>query len=223
MRKKPSTYMLTSVSFGDRPSCLIAALALQMTAEMGKSQYPKAAEIVLNSTYVDDILDSLDTNLEVSQVSADVSSLIRPGGFEIKEWFISHENSTMKKANESPNREMHDSMHFGNLGINQVDDGGKVLGMSWNKSQDSFHFNVKLNFSEKKRKARSSPDICQEEIGQIHPHQMTKRQILSQVNGFYDPLGLASPVVLSAKIMMSELWKIEELGWDDSIPAAECK
>ena len=95
--KKASTYMLTSVSFGDRPSGTIAALALQMTAEMGKSQYPKAAEIVLNSTYVDDILDSLDTNLEVSQVSADVSSLIRPGGFEIKEWFISHENSTIKK------------------------------------------------------------------------------------------------------------------------------
>ena len=196
---------------------------------MGKYRYPQAAEVVLNSTYVDDIIDSLDTNDEAIQISRDISELIRPGGFKIKEWFISNDKSmnteiSQTKADDCRDIETTNTIHFGSTRItkDQQEDGGKVLGMTWNKQEDSFHFNVKLNFSEKKRKKRSSPDICQSEIGQILPHQMTKRQILSQVNGFYDPLGLASPVIIAAKIMMTELWKIEGLGWDDSIPANEC-
>lgn len=48
---------------------------------------------------------------------------------------------------------------------------------------------------------------------------MTKRMILSQINRVYDPLGLASPVTVRAKILMRELWTVEEkLDWDDPIP-----
>ena len=47
----------------------------------------------------------------------------------------------------------------------------------------------------------------------------TKRIILSQVNSIYDPLGLTGPFTVRAKILMRELWGIEnKLGRDDAIP-----
>ena len=44
--------------------------------------------------------------------------------------------------------------------------------------------------------------------------------VLSQVNGIYDPLGLATPMTIKMKIMMKRLWMedTKELGWDDPIP-----
>ena len=51
------------------------------------------------------------------------------------------------------------------------------------------------------------------------PTTITKRMILSQINRVYDPLGLASPVTVRAKILMRQLWTAEEsLDWDDPIP-----
>ena len=48
---------------------------------------------------------------------------------------------------------------------------------------------------------------------------MTKHMILSQVNGIYDPMGLASPFTVKAKILMRRLWASEmKLGWDDPMP-----
>ncbi|KAK3745438.1 hypothetical protein QZH41_005086 [Actinostola sp. cb2023] len=43
--------------------------------------------------------------------------------------------------------------------------------------------------------------------------------VLSQINGIYDPLGLAGPFTVRAKIMMRKLW-VEQphLDWDDPIP-----
>jgi len=39
------------------------------------------------------------------------------------------------------------------------------------------------------------------------------------VNSIYDPLGLAGPFTVRAKILMRQLWGIEEkLHWDDPIP-----
>lgn len=74
----------------------------------------------------------------------------------------------------------------------------KVLGVAWNPVNDQFCFKVKLNFSERKRKLRTEPDL---EPNQI-PVNLTKRKILSQINSVYDPLGLAGPFTVQAKIMM---------------------
>jgi hypothetical protein len=47
--------------------------------------------------------------------------------------------------------------------------------------------------------------------------ESTKRSILSLVARLYDPLGWASPIVISAKILMQELW-LQKLDWDSPIP-----
>ena len=66
-----------------------------------------------------------------------------------------------------------------------------------------------LNASKKQRNEKTHNDAS----------NPTKRIILSQVNSIYDQLGLAGPFTVRAKILMRELWGIEnKLGWDDAIP-----
>jgi hypothetical protein len=46
----------------------------------------------------------------------------------------------------------------------------------------------------------------------------TKRSILSCIAQIYDPLGLLSPCIIQAKIMLQKIW-LENLTWDESLPS----
>ena len=59
--REPDFYVIMSVSFADKPAGNIATLAMRKAAEMGKETYPKAANVIQNSTYVDDTIDSIDS------------------------------------------------------------------------------------------------------------------------------------------------------------------
>ncbi|XP_011860044.1 PREDICTED: uncharacterized protein LOC105557407 [Vollenhovia emeryi] len=72
----------------------------------------------------------------------------------------------------------------------------KILGLAWKPDQDTFHFSV-LDFS--------TPTL-------------TERKIASEIARLYDPLGLISPVLIKAKIILQELWLVK-IGWDDPIPS----
>ncbi|KAI4472461.1 hypothetical protein M0802_016801 [Mischocyttarus mexicanus] len=70
----------------------------------------------------------------------------------------------------------------------------KILGISWNSQKDVFTFDGTISF-----------------------HQaVTKRIILSEMAQLFDPLGLLSPVVIKAKILMQRLL-LEKVGWDDEL------
>ena len=215
LKRNPDIYTLTSVSFGDRPAGSIATTALMKTAEMGQITYPRAAEMVINNSYVDDLLDSFSDSQEARQVTKDVENMIRPGGFQMKQWVMTNED--IQSAYE---------LHLTPTTVNDSSVMGvqKVLGLKWDVKEDVFKFQVKLNFSLKKRKVRSGPNLIKSDINELSQALLTKRQILSQINGFYDPLGLASPVTLRAKIMMAKLFRLENkhLDWDEPIPSNLC-
>ena len=199
--RSPDIYVITSVSFGDKPAGAIAQLALRKTAESESDKYPQAADTLIKNTYMDDVLDSANSVHDAKKLTRDVDEVLSKGGFVIKKWTTTSETSGFRDMC---------------TGEKTVEEDSKVLGITWNAQTDEFGFKTKLNFSEKKRKIRSSPNLKQEEIRSRTPKDLTKRMILSQVNGIYDPLGLTTPFTIRAKMMMREL-SMENSGWDDPV------
>ena len=45
----------------------------------------------------------------------------------------------------------------------------------------------------------------------------TKRGILNMVSLIFDPMGLISPIIVKAKLLIQEIWR-RSLGWDEKLP-----
>lgn len=73
----------------------------------------------------------------------------------------------------------------------------KVLGVLWYPEKDVFQYKV--------HNLRSKNSLT------------TKRDILSQIASIFDPLGLVGPIIVKAKILMQEMWKLK-IDWDQSVP-----
>jgi hypothetical protein len=71
----------------------------------------------------------------------------------------------------------------------------RTLGLKWNVEKDAFTF----SFTLKEKPA-------------------TRRGILAVTSSVYDPLGLISPLILPAKLLLQDLCR-KRLGWDDEIPS----
>ena len=135
------TFIVQTVSFGDKPAGTIATVALRKTADMSEKDFPEAAKIVKNNSYMDDILDSVNTKAKAYQMTKEIET----GAFEMKSWILSGEVTSRTDVHiEVPTEQQ------------------KALGTVWNPGNDCFHFEVKLNFSPKSKKLRMGPDLKSE-------------------------------------------------------------
>ena len=201
----------------------IATVALRKTAEMQKDDLPNASDTILNNTYVDDIADSVETMVTARETTGQIDDLVKVGGFQIKHWIYSSENVNDDSANRSLGSKSVCEKQIQNTGT-ACSEGHeqKVLGVRWDSNGDEFCFKTQLNFTPKIKKLRSGPSLTQEQVPALIPPILTKRMVLSQINGIYDPLGLAAPFTVRAKILMRKLWigESKDLSWDDPIPAS---
>jgi len=199
-RKDPETYVITRVNMGDRPSGSIACAALRKTAERECLNFPRESKIILNSSFMDDIIDSAE-NLEiVHRITKNVSEMLKKVDFHIKEWVVSNS----------------DKLYIDLKDFKITDIGSeRVLGVSWDVSGDQFKYDLDLNFSKRGRK-NESQDF--DNLLKI-PDILTKRIVLSKLNSIYDPLGLVGSFIIKGKILMRQLWTdCVNLDWDDEIP-----
>ncbi|XP_044582954.1 uncharacterized protein LOC123263974 [Cotesia glomerata] len=72
----------------------------------------------------------------------------------------------------------------------------KTLGIAWNSLTDEFIYTVKPIDSSRK---------------------ITKRTILSDIAKIFDPIGILGPIVLAAKTIIQECWKLK-VHWDEAVP-----
>ena len=75
----------------------------------------------------------------------------------------------------------------------------KILGMLWNREDDHFTFNT-------------SGIIAL--VNKLKPTKLTVLRILQKL---YDPLGMLSPYLITAKLLFQELCRLD-LKWDDELP-----
>ncbi|XP_076299352.1 uncharacterized protein LOC143218193 [Lasioglossum baleicum] len=181
-------FRLMTLTYGTGPAPYLALRVLQQLAKDEGSKYPLAQLVLRDQIYVDDCVFGADTSQLARQTRNDVTSLLQSGGFKLRKWAS---NSPELIADIDP------SDH--GLAASKPllpDDNLKVLGINWNLETDSFRF----------------------DIGIKNAILATKREVLSIIARFYDPLGWAAPVVVVAKILMQRLW-LQKCGWDDTIPS----
>ena len=198
--RSPDIYVITAVNMGDRPSGTIATVALRKTTIKGEKEHPKAAEVVINSCYVDDIVDSVGTIEKAYKLTNDICSLLKPGNFQIKDWSISSQSqSTIHLCNQ----ETH-----------------KVLGITWHPQIDQLQFNPNSNFSKFLKNRMVKPGLLQNDLPSKFPKSLSKRVALSRLNSIHDPLGLLTPFTVKWKLLMRNLWA-QKFDWDTPLPNDE--
>ena len=141
---------------------------------------------------MDDCLKSVPSPDEAIDQTQDLRDLMLRGGFKLTKWI-----SNNRKVLESIPEDLR-IKKVKDLDLRKTLPMERALGVKWCVGEDTLGLDVT-----------------------IKDRPLTRRYILSVVSLLYDPLGLASPFVLSAKVL-SESTKVqdlcrENLGWDDEI------
>ena len=127
-----------------------------------RNEYPEAADIIQNNTYMDDIIESKDNITIAHELSQDIEKAIIKGGFQVKEWIFSGDIS--KQEETIMVQKPHTSTE-------------KILGIKWSPCEDQLYFEVKIKFSSKRKTTALQTNNTATEIP---PQQLTKRMILSR-------------------------------------------
>ena len=126
--------------------------------------------MIVNNTYVDDILYSIDSVENAFNLIQRTENVIALGNFHMKYWIVNCQHTNNK--------------------INIMDsENEKIQGLQWNPKKNEFSFKVKVNFSPIARGIGSGPNWSKRDICLNFRKFVTRRMILSQVASFCDPLG----------------------------------
>ena len=94
--------------------------------------------------------------------------------------------------------------------------GGSVLGLPWDTAKDVIVINMHVNLSARKQGVRLGQNLRPEEEDHIKNAVLTRRVLMSQVHGIYDPLGLLSPITVKFKLVLQHLVQAE-VDWDEPL------
>ena len=186
---EPEIFAMTVLNMGNRSSATIAQICVYDTAEESYEKYPESSTIITDNSYMDDIMDSVPTTEEREERTKEITEILNERGFHIKEWIINSETVVGEKH-----------VVLDNLTQDVISPIESVLGYAWNFTTDKFEFKIRL------------PPSTKEE-------PVTRRSILRILNGFYDPLGLISPFLVTGKIILRTVYAtVPNVGWDDPLP-----
>ncbi|XP_050532284.1 uncharacterized protein LOC126900516 [Daktulosphaira vitifoliae] len=183
-----SEYRLCTVTYGTSAAPFQALRTIHELANVDGKLYPQAAEILLNDTFVDDIITGANSEKESLDYQAQLIKLCSLAHFELRKW-ASNSSQILQAVSENA-RAISPSLLLNKSEQSDL----KVLGLRWNPKDDSFSF-----------------------ITQTSSTKLTKRSILSDIARVFDPLGLLSPVTFLTKHMIQLLWTAG-IDWDDAVP-----
>ncbi|XP_061391738.1 uncharacterized protein LOC133327189 [Musca vetustissima] len=180
-------YQLKTVTFGVNCAPYLALRTLLKLADDEEYRFPIGSKILRKNMYVDDALVGVHSVRDGLKAREELINILKAAGFELRKW-----TSNSKEILDGLTRTHLLNEDFLELGDKSS---AKTLGIRWNAVSDSFYFVLE------KIEERSS---------------YTKRQVLSIIAKIFDPLGWLSPIVVTAKIFMQQLW-VDDIGWDDPL------
>ena len=185
--REPEVLEFNRVVFGKNAAPMECQFVAQENARRNQSTYPMAAETVLKSTYMDDSIDSVESEEEGIELYRQLDALWNLAGMQARKWI----SNSPKVVSATPEED-----RATQLSLNDSKDPiVKTLGLSWESKEDVLSVSA----------ADGPPDAL-----------MTKRNVLKKIVAVVDPLGFVSPFVVFAKILLQELWT-RGYDWDDVI------
>ncbi|GFX75907.1 integrase catalytic domain-containing protein [Trichonephila clavipes] len=164
------TYKLATVTYGTVSAPVLATRTLKALADEEKAEFPDAADVICNDSYMDDILSGESTLEGAKKLQTRLSQLLQRGGFELHKW-VSNIPELLKDLSASSyvfDKEFPDAPV-------------KTLGMLWDSKVDCLTYKVKIsdkvNFS--KRDVLSEIARLYDPLGLIRPI-VTKAKIFLQ-------------------------------------------
>ncbi|XP_055584824.1 uncharacterized protein LOC129737688 [Uranotaenia lowii] len=192
--EEPSKYVMKVMTFGARCSPSSAQFVKDANAERFSKQFPVASNIIKYSTYVDDVLFSVESEDKAIEIAKNIRTINAAGGFQTHNW-MSNSRRVLMLMGEQPKAEK-------SLEFIPGTTAEKVLGMFWCTETDCFTF--KINWSRLDSELLNLKRVP------------TKREVLKTLMSIYDPLGLVSHYLMFLKILLQEIWRAK-VEWDETI------
>ncbi|XP_058476292.1 uncharacterized protein LOC131448154 [Solea solea] len=207
-------YAVVRVNMGDKPAGCIAQVAMRETAKLPQfTDMVEERRVIEEDAYVDDLLVSHNDSQHLDKILERVEKILGAGGFYLKPWVRSGQSGRKDEAKP-------DQMTL--VLPNQLrEEDNKALGVGYLVQEDKLFVMASINFSKRKKKMRTGIDLTEGEVEEKTPNPLTRRVLLSQIAGLYDPIGLITPVkqkcVILVRKAFQEAGKLSKDTWDESL------
>ena len=190
------------VVFGVASSPFLLNATLRHHISKYATSQPHLVHCLLSSIYVDDVVCGAKNDEDAYHLFLQSKQILREGGFNLRKFItnskvLQHQIDQVEGIHQLVEEENYTQITLGRS-QRAAEQERKVLGVRWAVQSDELVFDL--------------GDILKL-ANQVEP---TKRQVVSLVSRFYDPLGILSPVIVPFKIFFQELSKLKQ-GWDQSL------
>jgi hypothetical protein len=198
---QPKLYRFCRVVFGVKDSPFQAITALQKLVQIvlqdeGVSAAERdACHTLTNDTYVDDVSLGADTESDLIQKISMMSQLLDRASFDIRKFYTNSEKVLKTIPTEKRGKTVQKGASF----FQQAEEHSEqtsTLGIKWIPGEDVFTYD--------------------KFIGIGLENKDTKRCVASLIGKVYDPMGIASPFVLTARKIMKQTFK-NKLNWTEKL------
>lgn len=182
------TFAMDVGSFGATCSPCQAQYIKNLNATEHAAEFPEAAKAIVDKHYVDDYLDSFDSEAEAIKVALEVKEVHTRGGFEIRNWH-SNSNALLERVGEP--KQAQSTV----ISIDAESEAERVLGLLWLPEEDVLAFATQL---------------------QLDGNPPTKRNILRCVMSLFDSQGILSHITIQGRMIIQDTWR-NKTKWDDEV------
>ena len=180
-------YEFGRVVFGLNSLPFTVQYVTQQHAKQFSEEFPCASETVLKSTYMDDSMDSVDTEEESIGLYRELIKLWGLANMHARKWI----SNSLTAAQHISINERASCMSF---------DGGEILpsvitlGLWWTATEDVFEYKF----------------VAGEMV------TVTKRQWLLKISTIFDPMGFVAAIIVQDRILTQRMW-VKGYEWDEKI------
>ncbi|XP_041968368.1 uncharacterized protein LOC121725422 isoform X4 [Aricia agestis] len=195
-REDPSmplkTYTLNTVTYGTASAPYLATKCLVSLADLAQDSSTGARDAIRHDFWVDDFISGSNSISQTVQLCNEVKSILATAKFNLRKFKSNHKEILEQIApsyNDTFNNNQINLCEYAN------NIASKTLGINWSCETDILSYSINIENLE----------------------IVSKRHILSVISQIFDPLGLVTPCVIEAKLIMQKLW-IAKCEWDDDVP-----